>query len=104
MDRNELQEWVLAAASEATKKAATEKLTAPYHFDVWLDDHVGGRVCSFEMTKNGKLLWFAFNGDVPERAEYPMRIKLSTVDGEWRAAVVREQTWDLWKTTRTVVA
>lgn len=68
MQRTEMKDWILMAAHEACKKAASERLTEPYHFDIY-DDCGHGRVCSFETTATGKLLWFNFNGDVPEHAE-----------------------------------
>lgn len=102
MERAELQRWILEAASKATQQAATERLVAPFHFDVYLDNQAGGRLCSFEIAEGGKLLWFNFNGDVPERAEYPMKLKLESADGQWRGAVIRERSWDLWRVVTRV--
>ncbi len=98
MNRAEMQEWILAAASEATKQAAAEGLKATFHFDVHLDNQRGGRLCSFEITSSGNLDWFAFNADVPERAEFHLKLRLESADGEWRDAVIRERSWNLWKT------
>ena len=102
MERTEMQDWILTIALEATKQAAAERLQAPFHFDVYLDNQMGGRLCSFEVTGDGKLLWFTFNDDVAARSEFPLRLKLSTGDGEWRGATIRESSWVLWN-PRTVL-
>ena len=93
MERTETQEWITSVAIELCEKVVAQGLKKPYHLDVH-DDSGHGRVCSFEMD-DGKTLWWAWNGDVVEVCEWPLKITLTSSDGEWRSGWIRSTNWQL---------
>ena len=98
MDRTETRAWIEQVANELLALRHEEGIV---HFDIY-DDSGHGRVCSFEM-ENGKVIWFSWNADVVAVASWPLRLKLESADGEWSAAWLRSNSWQLANTRQVSV-
>jgi len=91
MEPQETKSWVVSCALEFTKQLAAQELKGPYHCDL-RDDHGHGRVASFEIS-DGKVVWFNWNDNRVEVADYPLRLVVTSGDNEVRAAWIHERLW-----------
>ena len=101
MEKETTKAWILEVATKLCERAAEQGFKLPFHFDCY-DDAGHGRVCSFEM-ENGKVIWFSWNADVVAVASWPLRLKLESADGEWSAAWLRSNSWQLANTRQVSV-
>lgn len=82
MDREKTQKWLSQVAGEMFSKHKDARDQGA-HCDVYDDGYAfAGRVCSFELDRDGVVTWFSYRENAVERCEWPLKLVMEITSGK----------------------